>query len=64
MLESVVRGIDRLDAVTKRLDPNTFKALLDKLQAPPLNEIADVKTLQSIVLGPEELAGATQPHAA
>jgi hypothetical protein len=64
MLESVVRGIDRLDAVTKRLDPNTVKALLEKLQAPPLNEIADIKTLQNIVLGLEELAGPKQHHAA
>jgi hypothetical protein len=63
MLESVVRGIDRLEAVTKRLDPNTVKALLEKLQAPPLNEIADIKTLQNIVLGLEELAGPAQPHA-
>jgi len=64
MLESVVRGIDRLDAVTKRLDPNTVKALLEKLQAPPLNEIADIKTLQNVVLGLEELAGPKQHHAA
>ena len=64
MLESVVRGINRLDAVTKRLDPNTVKALLEKLQAPPLNEIADIKTLQNVVLGLEELAGPSQHHAA
>jgi hypothetical protein len=64
MLEAVVRGIDRLDAVTKRLDPNTVKALLEKLQAPPLNEITDIKTLQNVVLGLEELAGPTQHHAA
>src|SRR6516162_4376395 len=64
MLESVVRGINRLDAVTKRLDPNTVKALLEKLQAPPLNEIADIKTLQNVVLGLEELAGPKQHHAA
>ena len=63
MLESATRGIDRLEAVTKRLDPNTVKALLEKLQAPPLNEIADIKTLQNIVLGLEELAGPGQPHA-
>ena len=46
MLESATRGIDRLDAVTKRLDPDTVKRLLDKLQVPPLNEIADIKILQ------------------
>jgi len=64
MLESATRGLDRLDAVTKLLDPNTVKGLLDKLQVPPLNEIADIKTLQNVVLGLEELAGPTQPHAA
>jgi len=30
MMESVARGIDRLEAVTKRLDPNTVRALLAK----------------------------------
>ena len=64
MLESVARGIDRLEAVTKRLDPKTVKALLAKLQAPPLGEISDLKTLQHIVFGLEELAGPDQPHAA
>jgi len=64
MLESATRGLNRLDAVTQRLEPNTVKGLLDKLQVPPLNEIADLKTLQSVVLGLEELAGPTQPHAA
>ena len=64
MLECATRGLDRLDAVTQRLDPNTVKGLLDKLQVPPLNEIADIKTLQSVVLGLEELAGPSQPHAA
>jgi len=33
------------------------KGLLDKLQVPPLDPIADIKTLQSVVLGLEELAG-------
>ena len=64
MLESATRGLDRLEAVTQRLDPNMVKGLLDKLQVPPLNEIADIKTLQDVVLGLEELAGPTQPHAA
>jgi hypothetical protein len=64
MLESVARGIDRLEAVTKRLDPKTVEALLTKLQAPPLGEISDLKTLQHIVFGLEELAGPDQPHAA
>ena len=64
MLESVARGINRLEAVTKRLDPETVEALLAKLQAPPLGEISDLKTLQHIVFGLEELAGPNQHHAA
>jgi len=64
MLESVARGINRLEAVTKRLDPKTVEALLAKLQAPPLGEISDLKTLQHIVFGLEELAGPNQHHAA
>lgn len=64
MLESATRGFDRLDAVTKRLDPNTVGALLTKLQAPPLNQIADMKTLEHVVLGLEELAGPNQHNAA
>ena len=38
MLESATRGLDRLEAVTQRLDPNTVKGLLDKLQVPPLSK--------------------------
>ena len=57
MPESVARGIDRLEAVLKRTDPNTVQAVLAKLQAPPLGRIADMKTLQNVVLGLEELAG-------
>jgi hypothetical protein len=64
MLESATRGLDRLEAVTQRLDPNTVKGLLDKLQIPPLNEIADIRTLQNVVFGLEELAGSDQHHAA
>ncbi len=63
MLESATRGFDRLDAITKRLDANTVKALLAKLQAPPLDAIADIKTLQNVVLGLEELASPNQHHA-
>jgi len=57
MLESATRGLSRLDAVTKPLDGNTVKELLAKLQAHPLDKIADLKTLQHVVLGLEELAG-------
>jgi len=57
VLESATRGLERLEAVVERLDPDTVRGLLDKLQVPPLNEITDLKTLQSVVLGLEELAG-------
>jgi len=63
MLESATRGFGRLETVTKRLEPKTVEALLAKLQAPPLNNIADIKTLQNVVLGLEELAGPVQSHA-
>jgi hypothetical protein len=64
MLESATRGFDRLGAVTRRLDRNTVDALLAKIQAPPLHQISDMKTLESVVYGLEELAGPHQPHAA
>src|SRR5271157_3098215 len=64
MLESAIRGIERLEAVTRRLDEKTVVALLAKLQAPPLGEISDMKTLQHVVFGLEELAGSNQHHAA
>jgi hypothetical protein len=64
MLESVARGLGRLEAVAKRTDPNTVRALLVKLQAPPLGQIADIKTLQNVVFGLEELTGSNPPHAA
>ena len=64
VLESVARGIERLEAVLQRMDPSTVQAVLAKQQAPPLGQIADIKTLQHVVLGLEELAEPTQPHAA
>ena len=64
MMESVARGIDRFEAVLKRIDPTTVQALLAKLQAPPLGAITDIKTLQHVVLGLEELASPTRPHGA
>jgi len=63
MMESVARGIDRLEAVTKRINPRRMEDMLAKLQAPPLGAITDIKTLQRVVLGLEELAG-TSPHQA
>jgi hypothetical protein len=64
LLESAARGFTRLEAVTKRLEPKTIEALLAKLQAPPLGEIPDMKTLQHVVFGLEELAGPDRHHAA
>src|SRR5208337_866071 len=64
MLESAMRGIERLEAVTKWLNSKTVEALLAKLQAPPLGQISDMKTLQHVVFGLEELAGPDQHHAA
>jgi hypothetical protein len=64
VLESAARGLNRLAAVTQRLDSTTVGALLAKLEAPPLDQIADMKTLQHVVLGLEELAGPNPPHAA
>jgi len=64
MLESAIRGIERLEAVIQRLDAKTVEALLAKLQAPPLGQISDMKTLQHVVFGLEELAGSDQHHAA
>lgn len=57
ILESATRGFGRLQAVSKRLSPETLTALLAKLQAPAPSEIKDMKTLQAVVLGLEELAG-------
>jgi len=57
MMESAARGIDRLEAITKRINPSTMEDMLAKLQAPPLGSITDIKTLQRVVLGLEELAG-------
>lgn len=64
MLESAARGLGRLAAVTQRLDSTTVRALLAKLQAPPLDQIADMKTLEHVVLGLEELVGTNPPQAA
>jgi hypothetical protein len=57
VLESAARGISRLNAVTQRFDSTTVGALLAKLQAPPLSQIADMKMLEYVVFGLEELAG-------
>ena len=64
VLESAARGINRLATVTPRLDSTTVDALLSKLQAPRLDQIADMKTLEQVVFGLEELAGPNHHHAA
>jgi hypothetical protein len=64
VLESAARGFARLEAVKQRLDPNTVSTLLAKLHAPPLNQISDMKTLEQVVFGLEDLAGPNQHHAA
>ena len=64
VLESATRGFGRLEAVTKRLEPKTVEALLAKIQAPPIDNIADIITLQSVVLGLEEMAGLSPTHGA
>jgi len=64
VLESAASGINRLAAVTQRLDSTTVGALLAKLQSPPLNQIADMKTLEQVVSGLEELAGPNHHRAA
>ena len=56
VLESATRGLDRLNAITKQLGPSTVETLLTKLQAPPVREIPDMKTLQAIVFGLEDLS--------
>jgi hypothetical protein len=63
VLESAGRGFARLEAVKQRLDPDTVSALLAKLQAPPLNQIADMKTLEQVVFGLEDLVSPNQNHA-
>jgi hypothetical protein len=56
VLESAARGFDRLNAVRKRVDAKVLESLLARIQAPPLAEIADMKTLRNVVLGLEQLA--------
>ena len=64
VLESAVRGLDRLGSVRKRLDPKTLENLLAKIQAPPLAEIGDMKTLRDVVFGLEQLADCPPAHTA
>lgn len=54
-----MRGVDRLNAVKKPVDPKMLESLLAKLQAAPLAEIGNMKTLRDVVLGLERLAGSS-----
>jgi hypothetical protein len=38
------------------VNPKVLEGLLARIQAPPLAEIADMKTLRDVVLGLEQLA--------
>ncbi len=64
VLASAARGFDRLSTVRKRIDPKTLESLLAKIQAPPLAEIADMKTLRNVVFGLEQLADYPSAHTA
>jgi hypothetical protein len=56
ILESAARGLERLHAATSRVDPKMVESLLEKLQAPPLTEIPDMKMLRTVVFALEHLA--------
>lgn len=64
VLASAARGFDRLSTVRKRIDPKMLESLLAKIQAPPLAEIADMKTLRNVVFGLEQLADSPSAHTA
>ena len=64
MVESAARGMERLEAVLKGIDSNTVQALLTKPQVSSLGQIADIKTLQNVVLGLEEVAGSNLTYTA
>jgi hypothetical protein len=62
VLESAARGLDRLNAITRRVDSKMLAILLAKLQAPPLPEIGDMKTLRNVVFGLEQLVDSPPVH--
>jgi len=64
MLESATRGLRRAEAVLDRVPERQVSALLAKLQAPPLNEIADMPTLVQVVQGLESIVNGSHPSAA
>ena len=62
VLESAARGLDRLNAITRRVDSKMLAILLAKIQAPPLPEIGDMKTLRNVVFGLEQLVDSSPVH--
>ena len=64
VLESATRGLRRMEAVLDRVPDQQVSALLAKLQAPPLNEIADMPTLVQVVQGLEGIINGSHPSAA
>jgi hypothetical protein len=64
VLESATRGLRRMEAVLDRVPEQQVSALLAKLQAPPLNEIADMPTLVQVVQGLESIVNGSHPSAA
>jgi len=64
VLESATRGLRRMEAVLDRVSEQQVSALLAKLEAPPLNEIADMPTLVQVVQGLETIVNGSHPSAA
>jgi hypothetical protein len=64
VLESATRGLRRMEAVLDRVPEKQVSALLSKLQAPPLNEIADMPTLVQVVQGLEGIVNGSHHNAA
>jgi len=64
VLESATRGLRRMEAVLDRVPEQQVSALLAKLEAPPLNEIADMPTLVQVVQGLESIVNGSHPSAA
>ena len=64
VLQSATRGLRRMEAVLDRVPEQQVSALLSKLQAPPLNEIADMPTLVQVVQGLEGIVNGSHPSAA
>jgi hypothetical protein len=64
VLESATCGLRRMEAVLDRIPEQQVSALLAKLQAPPLNEIADMPTLVQVVQGLESIVNGSHPSAA